>query len=154
VVIGSNSVVTSDVPPFTVVAGAPAKIIKKRLDFKPKIYLSFENDFDLPNFYSGIYVDLISLEKSRKMGGLLCSHFFTLYVSNNGHKIKLNICNITEEVLYVEHNNQRVELNTKEFLDVYFNIITNEYLSFNVLNSMNESINDGLLLKEVNILTE
>jgi acetyltransferase-like isoleucine patch superfamily enzyme len=30
-VIGSKSVVTKDVPPFTVVAGTPAKIISERL---------------------------------------------------------------------------------------------------------------------------
>jgi acetyltransferase-like isoleucine patch superfamily enzyme len=37
-VIGANSVVTTDVPPFSIMAGVPAKIIKKRLEFKPKNY--------------------------------------------------------------------------------------------------------------------
>jgi acetyltransferase-like isoleucine patch superfamily enzyme len=152
-VIGSNSVVTSDVPPFSVVAGAPAKIIKKRLAFEPKIQLSFENNYDLPNFYSGIYVDSKSLEKTRKMGGVLCSKNFTLYVSNIGNKIKLNLCNTMEYEIYVQHNKQRVKLDTKEFTDLYFNTDNNNFLSFDVLNSKNEGIDDGLLIKEVNVLT-
>ena len=33
-VIGANSVVTHDVPPYTIVAGSPARIIRKRFDEK------------------------------------------------------------------------------------------------------------------------
>ena len=42
-VIGSNSVVTKDVPPYAVVAGNPAKIISKRtrLTFDPVFYKPF-----------------------------------------------------------------------------------------------------------------
>ena len=31
-IIGANAVVASDIPPYCVIAGNPAKIIKKRLD--------------------------------------------------------------------------------------------------------------------------
>lgn len=37
-IIGANSVVTHDVPPYSVVAGSPAKIIK-RYDFKKKAWI-------------------------------------------------------------------------------------------------------------------
>lgn len=38
VVVGANSVITHDVPPYSVVAGSPAKIIK-RYDFKKKAWI-------------------------------------------------------------------------------------------------------------------
>ena len=52
-VIGANSVVTADVPPYTVVAGAPARPLDKRLRFAPPRSLDAGNDDDVPYFYSG-----------------------------------------------------------------------------------------------------
>lgn len=153
-VIGANSVVTSDIPPFMVVAGSPAKIIKKRLDFKPKIHISYHNDLDLPNFYSGIYVDLKNIDKSRQIGGLLCSNIFTLYLSCDGFKIKLILSNITKEDVFIEHDNQVVKLEPKVFSDIWFIKKNNEFLTFNIYNSINEIIDGGVLIKEAYVYCE
>lgn len=55
-VIGANSVVTHDVEPYAVVAGAPAKRIRRRLDFKPPTRIHYANEQDWPYFYSGFRI--------------------------------------------------------------------------------------------------
>src|SRR5262245_43927137 len=39
-VIGANSVVTKDVPPYSIAAGAPAKVVKQRMKFAPPLNLN------------------------------------------------------------------------------------------------------------------
>ena len=52
-VIGANSVVTHDVEPYAVVAGAPATVIGRRLAFIPPAQIDAALDADLPYFYRG-----------------------------------------------------------------------------------------------------
>jgi acetyltransferase-like isoleucine patch superfamily enzyme len=52
-VVGANSVVRSDVPPYSVVAGAPAKVLKARLRFAPPSRIEAGDDQHIPYFYSG-----------------------------------------------------------------------------------------------------
>ncbi len=52
-VIGANAVVTSDVPPYSIAAGAPAKVIRQRFAFAPPAAISGERLADAPYFYDG-----------------------------------------------------------------------------------------------------
>lgn len=52
-VIGANSVVTKDLPPYSVAAGAPAKVLKQRLNFSPPNSLQANRIEHIPYFYSG-----------------------------------------------------------------------------------------------------
>jgi acetyltransferase-like isoleucine patch superfamily enzyme len=52
-VIGANSVVTKDVAPYTVAAGAPARMIRERLAFMPPTAIEAVQAQDAPYFYSG-----------------------------------------------------------------------------------------------------
>jgi acetyltransferase-like isoleucine patch superfamily enzyme len=52
-IIGANSVVTASVEPYSVVAGAPARLVGRRLAFQPPREISSSAPDDLPYFYSG-----------------------------------------------------------------------------------------------------
>ena len=52
-VVGANSVVTGDLPPYHVAAGNPARVIRKRLEFSPKPRIDAADEQDAPYFYDG-----------------------------------------------------------------------------------------------------
>jgi acetyltransferase-like isoleucine patch superfamily enzyme len=57
-VIGANSVVTADLPPFNVAVGNPAKIVRERLSFSPKSRINAGEEKDAPYFYDGFDASL------------------------------------------------------------------------------------------------
>lgn len=67
-VVGANSVVTKSVDPYSIVAGAPARVIGRRLEFAPPRTISSANPADLPYFYSGF--DLRQVAISSPAAGL------------------------------------------------------------------------------------
>lgn len=52
-VVGANSVVTADLPPYHVAAGNPARILRKRSEFAPKSRIDAADEHDAPYFYDG-----------------------------------------------------------------------------------------------------
>lgn len=52
-VIGTNSVVNQNVPPYEIWVGTPAKLLKKRLEFDPPLEIQANRIEDRPYFYRG-----------------------------------------------------------------------------------------------------
>jgi acetyltransferase-like isoleucine patch superfamily enzyme len=73
-VIGANAVVTKDVAPYAVVAGAPARELRKRLNFQPPKAVRWDVDEHMPYFYSGFQVSLMQRSRNTVMGGLVVQH--------------------------------------------------------------------------------
>jgi hypothetical protein len=77
-VVGANSVVTRDVAPYTIVAGVPAKMLKKRLDFLPPREIIFDNAADRPYFYAGFEVTQQQIAETARAGGILAACEFVI----------------------------------------------------------------------------
>jgi len=152
-IIGSNSVVTSNVPPFSIVAGAPAKFIKNRLEFIPKSILKFDNDYDLPNFYKGFFVNMENLEQDRKSGGISTSSVFNAYMKDEGKRIQLNLKKIKNVSITLNYNNQEIEINNTDFHIISFELHNGNYHQFTINSAvLKDDEEKYLLVKEIVIL--
>jgi acetyltransferase-like isoleucine patch superfamily enzyme len=69
-VIGANAVVTTDVEPYAIYAGVPARKVGERLSFAPPAAIDARDDACLPYFYSGFLDDQAALKASRATGGI------------------------------------------------------------------------------------
>ncbi len=152
-IIGSNSVVTNDVDPFSIMVGAPAKLIKKRLEFVPKSILNFMNDSDLPNFYSGFFVNLKNLEEDRKSGGIGASNSFKAYLNNTASKVQLTIKKIVDFPVTLNYNNQDVILSQSNFENISFDISNTNYHQFTVNHEKIDEDQKVFLVKEIKVLS-
>ncbi|MBK8368406.1 MAG: hypothetical protein IPL10_13570 [Bacteroidetes bacterium] len=152
-IIGSNSVVTSNVAPFSIVAGAPAKFIKNRLEFMPKAILKFDNDEDLPNFYKGFFVNGENLVHDRKLGGVSTSNLFYVYMKDNGKTIQLNLKKLKNTQITLIYNHQEIEINNTDFHTISFEFHKANYHQFFIKSPViNDDEEKYLLVKEIIIL--
>jgi acetyltransferase-like isoleucine patch superfamily enzyme len=83
-VVGANSVVTKDLPPYSVAAGAPARVFRKRLDFSPPNSLRSNRVEHIPYFYKGFMqwsVDVTDLDQALDKGGWPAEEAFTIAIN-------------------------------------------------------------------------
>lgn len=92
-VVGANSVVTRDLPPYCIAAGAPARVVGQRLDFQPPKTIDAGSDDHLPYFYAGfqqIHADDTMLTAPRTRGGLVAGSLFTIALcAKTGQAVEL-----------------------------------------------------------------
>lgn len=148
-IIGANSVVTENIEPYSVMAGSPAKLIKKRLNFTPKESIQFSNSADLPYFYSGFYTDQKSLEEHRKDGGIKIKKKFSVYLASKGKEsITLEIKKNTEKTFYLKYGRQEKEIIASEFRPITFLINKSDLHQFELIfNEENKFIENLIFIK-------
>lgn len=83
-IVGAASVVVRDVEPYTVVAGAPARVVKKRLQFVPPRRVSADTEGDWPYFYSGFDLKVDSIRVRGHGAGMVAQGAFRLYLDTRG----------------------------------------------------------------------
>jgi acetyltransferase-like isoleucine patch superfamily enzyme len=153
-VIGANAVVTKNVEPYSVMAGIPAKLIRKRLEFTAKSDLNFDTDSDLPYFYSGFYSSFMERKESSSRGGIRTKCKFKIYLQANVSK-SISLTGKYYGVIPVKlsYLNQELEINSENF-SICFTCGSNEMHCFNLLTAEEKNNFSGpsdLYLQKVNI---
>lgn len=94
-VIGANSVVTRDMPPYSVAAGAPARVIRQRLAFAPPRALRASQPEHLPYFYCGFGMwqsGASTLDAALHYGGWTAGAQFSLALQiDSGARLTLTV---------------------------------------------------------------
>ena len=140
-VIGANSVVTKDVEPYSVMQGAPAVLLKKRLSFELKEEIYYLNDYDLPYFYSGFCSAINSLNQDRKNGGIKTKNYFSVYLKSEGKTtISILIKNVNNQKLKINYNNQQKEIEADTTASLDFQIETTTIHKFNIQPSSEKTV--------------
>lgn len=90
-VVGANAVVTTSTPPYSVVAGAPARVIGARFVFQPPSSVCVSRPEDNPYFYSGFVLPPIgqSWERAMSQGRWVGQRFALAMQLRQGNKLRL-----------------------------------------------------------------
>jgi acetyltransferase-like isoleucine patch superfamily enzyme len=112
-VVGANSVVRADLPPYSIAVGAPARIVKTRLHFDPPASIDASFDEHVPYFYAGLR-QLAGDESGddgcpRVRGGWPAEPFFSIAVATtDGGTVELEVDTLCAGRLL--HGGSQVEL--------------------------------------------
>jgi acetyltransferase-like isoleucine patch superfamily enzyme len=132
-VIGSNSVVTKSVAPYSIMGGIPSILIKKRLDLKLKESIDYMTDTDLPYFYSGFFTNYKDLTEERKKGGIKVREIFSVYLKGSEKSIiQLLIKKIGKGIIKIKYYDQIKEVPDDKFSEIIFDIENTNLHEFNI----------------------
>jgi len=119
-VVGSNAVVTCDLPPYSVAVGVPAKIIKQRLVFAPPKHIEWSNEQQYPYFYAGFELSQLERERNQELEGHIARGRFAIWLDCGGAKvICLTARSLTGADLVLKYGSTRMQL-SDDWLDCRF----------------------------------
>lgn len=120
-IIGANSVVTKDVPPYSVAVGSPARVIKQRLKFEPPPSIKYDNQLDMPYFYAGFELSDSEKAHTNHLEGYSIKSDFKLALKVQGFsKVVLEIKALDREQ-HLEFQDQSHKI-TEDFSNVSFEL--------------------------------
>jgi acetyltransferase-like isoleucine patch superfamily enzyme len=101
-VIGANSVVTRSLLPYSVAAGAPARVIRKRLEFAPPAAIDWQNENDIPYFYRGFETSIEERRRHANMGGHFAAGDFAISLRQPSSKVCVHMKCLSEGGTVIE----------------------------------------------------
>lgn len=110
-IVGANAVVTRDVPPYAVVAGVPAKLLRMRLDYAPPLEIRFDQEACLPYFHAGFAMLDSDLKNAQASGGLLATNGFSVALKGSaGQTLRIKMRKEQAGMVTVEYAGQRAQV--------------------------------------------
>jgi acetyltransferase-like isoleucine patch superfamily enzyme len=119
-VIGSNAVVTRDLPPYSVAVGAPARIVRRRLEFVPPDRVEWSRPEHIPYFYRGFELAEHERRRNAFLEGHLALGDYSLWLSGKSASvIKMRVRSVTANSALIKcfGNDARV---TSEWQEIQF----------------------------------
>ncbi len=98
-VIGANTVVNSDLPPYSIAVGCPAQVVRQRLAFLPKSRIDANVESDWPYFYDGLERTSAANENE-----FVAHRDFTLAMNHPGPRaVRIWLAGDNGEVVFADH---------------------------------------------------
>jgi acetyltransferase-like isoleucine patch superfamily enzyme len=119
-VIGSNSVVTHDVPPYSVAVGSPARVVRRRFEFAPPDRIDWEVPEHIPYFYRGFELAGHERKRNASLEGHLALGDYSLWLSGKSASvIKMRVRSVATNAALIKYlgNVARV---TSEWQEIQF----------------------------------
>ncbi|MEI9804958.1 MAG: acyltransferase [Pseudolabrys sp.] len=123
-VVGANAVVTHDLPPYSIAAGSPARVINQRLKFAPPVSLNWQDPLHIPYFYCGFEIADDERLKNRALEGHVAQGRFAVWLAG-GSELHVRARSIGSDGCVVTCNGQQMRLST-EWDEYLFPIRGNE----------------------------
>lgn len=109
-VIGANTVVTRDLGPYSIAVGAPARVIRHRLDFVPPSRIDWRDSEHLPYFYSGFEMAAAERERNKSFQGHVAKNRFALWLAGGTSELRLRAKAIANNHAVLEYGSFREQV--------------------------------------------
>lgn len=113
-VVGANAVVTSSTLPYSIVAGAPARLIGQRLGFYPPISIRADSIEDIPYFYAGFVLPSVASSPIRawyeavRQGRWALKRFALVLKVETASVVHLRV--MANDAIHIWHEGDRVKI--------------------------------------------
>lgn len=117
-VVGANSVVTHDLPPYSVAVGTPARVVRRRFVFTPSATIDWREEKYIPYFYRGFELSEGERRKNASFEGHVARSDFSLWLVETD-EVTLRVRSVDAGFATIVHGDKAAEVGN-DWCDIRF----------------------------------